>query len=178
MCLAFGMMSISLKVSISLVHSYVLLCCCSTVKYFVLYVKTPSCEDILNVGILNFITCVYKFIIQNSEELYQVLREWFDSVCNCDGFNNLYRHQVSCVDDKVVNITSKVHSDDNNDKTAEMLIDLAKNNLQGRNPPEPVKISSDWILCLSEHCNVTTQEFTLYVKNIRCRNVRKLIDYT
>ena len=84
---------------------------------------------------------------------------------------------MSCVDDTLVNITSEVHSDDSNDKTAEMLIDLAKTDIQRRNPPE-VKISSDWILCLSEHCNVTMQEFTLYIRNIRCRNVRKLIDHT
>ena len=133
---------------------------------------------------MNVIVYILIFI-QNSEELYQAIRKWFDSVCNCDGFNNFYRHQVSCVGDKVVNITSEVHSDDHNDKTAEMLIDLARTDIQGRNPPE-VKISSHWILCLSEdQCYednsqesgmsmLSNVEFTLYIKNIRCDNVRKL----
>ena len=66
-----------------------------------------------------------------------------------------------------------------------MLIDLAKNDMQSRNPAH-VKISSDWIICLSEvDCgrtfsgesgmsllpNVSMQEFTLYIKNVSCDNV-------
>ena len=66
-------------------------------------------------------------LLQRGEKLFQVLHEWFNSVCDCDGLNNLYSPQVTCVDDTVGKITSIVHSDDNNDKTAEMLIDLAKN---------------------------------------------------
>ena len=116
--------------------------------------------------------------IQNSEELYQAIRKWFDSVCNCDGFNSLYRHEVTCVDDTVAKIVSEVHIDDNSDKTAEMLIDLAKTDIERRNPPE-LKISSDWVLCLSEDCGdqesgmsaLSNVEFTLYIKNIRCDNV-------
>lgn len=119
--------------------------------------------------------CIHKCVIQNSKELYQVLREWFNSVCNCDGFNNLYRHQVTCVDATVVNVTSEVHSEDNSDKTAELLIDLAKSDIEKRNPPQ-VKIS-DWILCLSERCDLSTKELSLYIKNVRCRNVRKLSDW-
>ena len=126
------------------------------------------------------------FIIQNSARLFQVLREWFDSVCDCDGLNNLYRPQVTCVDDTVAKIIATVHSDDNNDKTAEMLIDLAKNDILRRNHAQ-VKISSDWIICLSEDCNedgsvidaegsgvlpnAAMQEFIVYVKNARCVNV-------
>ena len=122
--------------------------------------------------------------IQNSEELYQALRKWFDSVCDCDGFNNLYKPHLSCVDDTVGNITSEVHSDSRNDKTAKMLIDLAKTNIQGRSPPE-VKILSHWTLCLSEKCGEDYSqgsgmsvppniEFTLYIKNIRCENVSEV----
>ena len=99
-------------------------------------------------------------------------------MCNCDGFNILYRNQVTCVDDTVGKIVSEVHSDDNNDITAKMLIDLAKRNIDRRNPPE-VKISSNWILCLNEDCGdqesgmsaLPDVEFTLYIKNIRCDNV-------
>ena len=125
-------------------------------------------------------------LLQRSEELFQALREWFNSVCDCDGLNNLYGPQVTCVDDTVGKITSTVHSDDSNDKTAEMLIDLAKNDIQRRNPAQ-AEISSDWIICLSEDCNedgsvidaegsgvlpnATMQEFTVYVKNTRCVNV-------
>ena len=90
---------------------------------------------------------------------------------------------MTCVDGTVGKIVSEVHSDDHNDKTAEMLIDLARTDIQGRNPPE-VKISSPWILCLSEDCDedhsqesgmsmLSNVEFTLYIKNIRCDNVRK-----
>ena len=52
---------------------------------------------------------------------------------------------MTCVDDTVGKITSIVHSDDINDKTAEMLIDLAKNDIERRNPAQ-VEISSDWII--------------------------------
>ena len=128
------------------------------------------------------------FIIQNSERLFQVLREWFDSVCDCDGLNNLYRSQVTCVDDTVGKIVTTVHSDDSNDKTAEMLIDLAKNDIERRNPAQ-VELSN-WIICLSEDCgktynsgefempllpNITVQEFTLYIKNISCNIVRYVV---
>ena len=119
--------------------------------------------------------------MQMSKRLFQVLREWFNSVCDCDGLNNLYSPQVTCIDGRVGNITSTVHSDDNSDKTAQMLIDLAKSNIESRDPAQ-IKISSNWIICLNEDCgkgefgipalpNITVQEFTLYVKNISCNNV-------
>ena len=107
------------------------------------------------------------------------MRKWFDSVCDCDGLNNLYKSQVTCVDNAVGKIVSEVHSDHNNDKTAEMLIDLVKTYIQRINPPK-VKISPLWILCLSEDdCDeddsqesgmsiLPNMEFTLYIKNIRC----------
>ena len=120
------------------------------------------------------------WIIQKSKELYQVLRKWFDAVCSCDGLNNLYGLHVTCVDDKVGIITSTVHSDSKNDKTAQMLIDLAKLNIQRRDPPE-VKISSDWIICLSEDCGRNDEEsgmslllnmiMQLFIKNVSCINV-------
>ena len=120
------------------------------------------------------------FIIQNSERLFQVLREWFDSVCDCDGLNNLYRPQVTCVDDTVGKIITTVHSDESNDKTAEMLIDLAKNDILRRNTAQ-VEVSSDWIVCLSEDCGKTDDgsgmssiTMQLYIKNISCKDVRKL----
>ena len=85
---------------------------------------------------------------------------------------------MTCVDNTVGKIVSEVHSDDNNDKTAEMLIDSAKTNMQRKNP----KISPQWILCSSEDCGeddsqesgmsvLPNMEFTLYIKNIRCDNV-------
>ena len=119
-----------------------------------------------------------------SERLFQVLHEWFNSVCDCDGLNNLYNPQVTCVDDRVGKVTSTVHSDDTSDKTAEMLIGLAKSDIESRDPAQ-VEILSDWMICLSEDCgktnggesgmpvlpNVIMQDFTLYVKNITCNNV-------
>ena len=124
---------------------------------------------------------MYKiFIIQNSARLFQVLREWFDSICDCDGLNNLYRPRVTCVHDTVGEIIATVHSDDSNDKTAEMLIDLAKNDILRRNHAQ-VKISSDWIICLSEGCGKTDDgsgmssiTIQLYMKNIICKDVREL----
>ena len=89
---------------------------------------------------------------------------------------------MTCVDDTVGKIVTEVHSDHNNDKSAEMLIESAKSNIQRRNPPN-VKISPQWILCLSEDdCGeddsqesgmsaLPNVEFTLYIKNIRCDNV-------
>ena len=92
---------------------------------------------------------------------------------------------MTCVDgsDTVGQVTSTVHSDDSSVKTAQMLIDLAKNAIKSKDPAQ-VNISSDWIICLSEEeCDVTDsegpgtlpnaaiQEFTVYVKNTRCRNV-------
>ena len=87
---------------------------------------------------------------------------------------------MTCVDDKVGLITSTVHSDSKNDKTAQMLIDLAKLNIQRRDPPE-VKISSDWIICLSEDCGRDDEEsgmslllnviMQLFIKNVSCINV-------
>ena len=92
---------------------------------------------------------------------------------------------MTCVHDTVGKIVSEVHSDHNNDKTAEMLIDSAKTNLQ-RKTPQKVKISPQWILCLSEDCGeddsqesgmsaLPNVEFTLYIKNIRCDNVSQFI---
>ena len=95
---------------------------------------------------------------------------------------------MTCVDDTVGKIVTTVHSDDSNDKTAEMLIDLAKNDIERRNPAQ-VELSN-WIICLSEDCrktynsgefgmpvlpNVTVQEFTLYIKNISCNIVSYVV---
>ena len=90
---------------------------------------------------------------------------------------------MTCVDDTVGKVTSTVHSDESNDKTAEMLIDLAKNDIQRRNPTQ-AEISSDWIICLSEDCNedgnvidaegsgvLPNAAIQVYVKNISCVNV-------
>ena len=95
---------------------------------------------------------------------------------------------MTCVDDTVGKIVSEVHSDHNNDKTAEMLIDSAKIDIQRKNPRK-VKISPQWFLCLSEDCSedygqesgmsaLPNMEFTLYIKNIkniRCDNVSSML---
>ena len=91
---------------------------------------------------------------------------------------------MTCLNDKVGNITSTVHSDDSSDKTAQMLIDLAKINIQRQNHAE-VKISSDWIICLTEECGkdddrgsgklLDVPVFTLYIKNISCKRVSQMI---
>ena len=122
--------------------------------------------------------------MQTSERLFQVLRGWFNSVCECDGLNNFYSPQVTCVDDTVGKINSTVHSDESSVQTAQMLIDLAKNAIQSRDPAQ-VEISSDWIICLSEDCvktdggvsgmsMLTSVTMQLYIKNVSCKDVRKL----
>ena len=118
--------------------------------------------------------------------MFTELREWFGSVCNCDGLNNLHELHLDCINSTTGNITSKVHYD--GDNTAKALIDLVKVNMQSRNPPS-VHLPSGWMMCLSPYCiwdcddgssimsgegsELLTfkQELVLYVKNIAsCQN--------
>jgi len=68
-----------------------------------------------------------------------------------------------------------------------MFIDLAKSDIQSRNPAE-VAISPDWTICLSIDCSedqssgesgiLIIEKFTLYIKNFSCKNVRYVHNYT
>lgn len=77
------------------------------------------------------------------------LREWFDSACkhHCNGHNNLYTPQLTCLDSKMGIISSVVHHE--NENSAQMLIDLAIVDVQARNPPV-VHLSHGWILRLNQ----------------------------
>ena len=77
------------------------------------------------------------------------LREWFDSACEnyCNGHNNLYDPQLTCVDDNTAIISSIVHNEGEN--SAQMLIGLARANIQTRNPPV-VYLSNGWMLQLNK----------------------------
>ena len=77
------------------------------------------------------------------------LREWFDSACEdyCNGHNNLYTSQLTCLDDNVAIISSIVHNEGEN--SAQMLIDLAIADIQARNP-SVVHLSNGWMLWLNQ----------------------------
>ena len=86
-------------------------------------------------------------------ELVNALREWFNSACenHCNGHNNLYTPQLTCIDNHVGLIDSVVHHEDEN--SAQMLINLAKADVQNRKPPV-VHLSHGWIL----HLNLSSPE--------------------
>ena len=77
------------------------------------------------------------------------LREWFDSACKdyCNGHNNLYTPQLTCLYSNMGIISSVVHHEDEN--SAQMLINLAIADVQARNPPV-VHLSHGWILRLNQ----------------------------
>ena len=81
--------------------------------------------------------------------MFTELREWFSSVCECDGLNNLHEPQLDCMNSVTGNITSEVHHDSNN--AAQTLIDLAKDSMQNGNPPS-VHLPSGWMVCLNPYC--------------------------
>ena len=77
------------------------------------------------------------------------LREWFDLACEnyCNGHNNLYTPQLTCVDDNTAIISSIVHNEGEN--SAQMLINLAIEDIQARNP-QVVFLSNGWMLQLNQ----------------------------
>lgn len=87
------------------------------------------------------------------QKLVDSLREWFDSACqdHCNGHNNLYTPQLTCLDSHTGIIESIVHHE--GETSAQMLIDLAIADLQARKPPI-VHLSHGWILRL----NLTSPE--------------------
>ena len=77
------------------------------------------------------------------------LREWFDSACedHCNGHNNLYTPQLTCINTNMGIVSSIVHHEGEN--SAQMLIDLAIADVQARNPPV-VHLSHGWMLRLNQ----------------------------
>ncbi|XP_065898899.1 uncharacterized protein [Dysidea avara] len=109
-----------------------------------LYIKVQNCQDATN----------------EPDEVFNELRQWFGVVCECNGHNNLYDPEQACVDGTTASVTTSVHPDGN--RTANMLIDLVKSELQERR----VKLPSGWIVCLSPDCEYNGQDFIIYVKNL------------
>ena len=60
-------------------------------------------------------------------ELLASLREWFNSVCHCNGYNNLYTPQLTCLNHTTGYITSIVRHE--GVKSAQQLINLAVANI-------------------------------------------------
>ena len=102
--------------------------------------------------------------------MFVELRQWFGVVCECNGHNNLYDPELTCVDHTTARITTSVHNDGH--RTANMLINLVKSELYNRR----VKLPSGWVVCLSPDCEYTSsgldygaleQTFIMYVKNMQ-----------
>jgi len=55
------------------------------------------------------------------------LREWFNSVCYCNGYNNLYSPHLTCLNSTTGYITSIVRHE--GDKSAQQLIELVEANI-------------------------------------------------
>ena len=83
------------------------------------------------------------------------LRQWFNSTCSCDGYNNLYNPNLTCLDGQTGIITSTVHHDVF--LSAQQLINLASSDMQMRAPPI-VYLSHGWILCLKLNKTVTSDD--------------------
>lgn len=85
------------------------------------------------------------------KKLIDSLREWFDSACqdHCNGHNNLYTPQLTCLDSNTGIIVSVVHHE--GEISAQMLIDLAIADIKARKPPV-VHLSHGWDL----HLNLTS----------------------
>ena len=100
--------------------------------------------------------------------MFNELRQWFGVVCGCNGHNNLYDAELTCVDGTTASVTTSVHPDGN--RTAKMLINLMKSEIQGRR----VKLPSELVVCLSSDCEysgssgsgVLVQNFIVYVKTL------------
>ena len=109
--------------------------------------------------------------------MFKDLRRWFNSVCNCDGFNNLHSLNLMCINYTTGLITTVVHFD--GDQPAQMLIDQMVADIEGSNPPV-IDVSPEWVICLSSNCSwnfsnsivnegsglVDEALLNLYVKNI------------
>ena len=79
------------------------------------------------------------------------MREWFNSACqdHCNGHNNLYTPQLTCLDHNTGIIVSVVHHE--GEISAQMLIDLAIADIKARKS-QVVHLSHGWIL----HLNLTS----------------------
>ena len=95
-------------------------------------------------------------------ELLDSLHQWFDSTCNCDGYNNLYNAHLTCVDNHNGNITSTIRF--YNLSPAKELIELTKADIQMRDPPV-VQLPHGWILSLNETVDSKFDYATKYHNN-------------
>jgi len=94
----------------------------------------------------------FQDMITSFGELLSSLQQWFNSICTCDGYNNLYNPNLTCLDKQTGIITVTVHP--NGLLSAQELIDLARADIQMRNPPL-IYLTHGWILCL----NISSTEF-------------------
>lgn len=110
-----------------------------------------NCEDLLKVN-LDMVHKIFSYLLQDQDlfrTMVDSLREWFDSACEdyCNGHNNLYTPQLTCLDSNMGIISSVVHNEREN--SAQMLIDLAIADVQARNPPV-VNLTHGWMLRLNQ----------------------------
>ena len=102
------------------------------------------------------------------------LREWFSDACNCNGHNNLYSPQLTCLDTITGSVTSTIHHD--GDMTAQMLINVAVADIHSRDPPLVNLPKHGWIVFL----NATNSTYTatggsLYVASINGKSNKAAI---
>ena len=79
-------------------------------------------------------------------ELLNSLHWWFNSTCICDGYENLDYADLTCLNKHTGIISSIVYP--NGLISAQELIDLARADIQTRNPPT-IHLTNGWILCLN-----------------------------
>ena len=89
---------------------------------------------------------VWYTIQEMTEELASSLQWWFNSTCNCDGYNNLHYSNLTCINEQTGIITTTVHPAGLS--SAQEMIDSVRADIQTRNPPT-VRLPHGWILCLN-----------------------------
>ena len=122
--------------------------------------------------------------------IFSTIQRWFKSVCNCDT-TNFRQHNITCINNTIAGVTTVVQSYEN--YTAEIMINLIVDYIQKHN--SVVYLHSRWVVCLNADCQwkfninnnsnihnavddsmpLITQQFTLYIKNFSCKNVRKSV---
>ena len=102
------------------------------------------------------------------------LREWFSDACNCNGNNNLYSPQLTCLDTITGSVTSTIHHD--GDMTAQMLINAAVADIHSRDPPLVNLPKLGWIVFLNATNNTyTATSGSLYVASVNGKSNKPTI---
>jgi len=91
-------------------------------------------------------------LCKETDAVFEDLWRWFNSLCNCDGYNIIRIRKLDCINYTTGQVTTVVSSGD--DQSAQMLIDLMVADIEGSSPPV-ISMKSDWVICLTPNCNWT-----------------------